>query len=281
MTAVLGAARLLSAHREALPGTVVFLFQPDEEGNGGAQRMMEAGVLEGVDAVFGAHVTPDLSAGHVGVRYGKFYAASDTFRVTLTGRSAHGAEREKGVDALAGAARIILKLLEIPQNFPGERCVLSVGTLHAGTAGNIVADRAEFAGIIRTLGSDARAQMRGLLLSTVREAEAASGVRVHCDLRESYPGVVNDEGMTQVVEESARALLGAERVHLVEEPTMTTEDFGYFLQGRPGSFYHVGAGCPVPLHNAAFLPDDRAIVTAAALHAMIAVRAMRMFLEKC
>ena len=95
MTAALGAARLLAARRESLRGTVVFLFQPDEEGRGGAERMIAAGALEGVDAVFGAHVSPELPLGQVGVRCGKFYAAPDTFRVVVHGVSAHGATREK------------------------------------------------------------------------------------------------------------------------------------------------------------------------------------------
>nr|MCR5826543.1 amidohydrolase [Oscillospiraceae bacterium] len=135
MAAALGAARLLAAQQETLPGEVLFFFQPDEEGNGGAQRMIDAGVLEGVDAVFGCHVAPDLPLGTVAVRYGKFYAASDTFRVTLTGKSAHGAQRELGVDALAAAAELVTALLSLPSAFPHERSVVSVGTLHAGTAG--------------------------------------------------------------------------------------------------------------------------------------------------
>ena len=156
MAAALGAARVLAARREEMAGSVVFLFQPDEEGRGGARRMIGAGALEGVDAIFGAHVSPDLPAGSVGVRYGKFYAASDTFRVTVLGKSAHGATREKGIDALGAAAALAERLIALPAELPGERAVLSVGTLHAGIAGNILADRAELTGIIRTLGPAAR-----------------------------------------------------------------------------------------------------------------------------
>ena len=105
MTAAVGAAMLLAAHRETFCGSVRFLFQPDEEGSGGAQRFVDAGCLRGVDAVFGAHVSPELPLGTVGVRYGKFYAASDTFSITVRGKSAHGAEPEKGIDALQAAAQ--------------------------------------------------------------------------------------------------------------------------------------------------------------------------------
>ncbi len=269
MTAALGAARLLAARRGELSGTVVFLFQPDEEGDGGAQRMIDAGALNGVDAVFGCHVSPELPAGHVGVRYGKFYAASDTFRITLAGKSAHGAEREKGVDALAAAAELVPALLALPESFPREKSVVSVGTLRAGTAGNIVAERAELAGIIRTLGQDMRAAMRERFKQTVEETARRCGVGADYDLRESYPGVVNDGNMTRLVQDAATALLGAERVETITEPTMTTEDFGCFLLRRPGSFYHIGAGCALPLHSTAFLPSDGAAVAAAALHAAV------------
>ncbi len=273
LAALLGAAKLLARRRAELCGTVVFLFQPDEEGSGGARRMIDAGVLSGVDAVFGCHVSPELPAGHVGVRYGKFYAASDTFRVTLTGKSAHGAEREKGVDALEAAAEMVSAVLSL--RIPNERSVVSVGTLHAGTAGNIIAERAEFTGILRTLGQVSRKNMRALFKRTVEHVARRHGVGCDCDLRESYPGVVNDSAMTRLVQDAASALLGAERVQVIAEPTMTTEDFGCFLLERPGSFYHVGAGCALPLHNSAFLPDDAAIVTAAALHCAVAEACLR------
>lgn len=269
MAAALGAAKLLAACREELPGTVLFLFQPDEEGSGGAQRMIDAGVLDDVDAVFGCHVSPDLPAGYVGVRYGKFYAASDTFCITLTGKSAHGAERENGVDALAAAAEMVTALLSLPKSFPQERSVVSVGTLHSGTAGNIISDRAELSGIIRTLGQENREAMRARFSRVIEALARRHGVGLDYELRRSYPGVVNDREMTRLVQDTASTLLGADRVRVIAEPTMTTEDFGYFLQKKPGSFYHVGAGCALPLHNTAFLPDEAAIITAAALHTAI------------
>ena len=269
MTAALGAARLLAERRDVLPGSVAFLFQPDEEGRGGAQRMIDAGALEGVDAVFGAHVSPDLPAGHVGVRYGKFYAASNPFRVVVRGVSAHGAEREKGVDALGAAAALVCRLIDLPKSLPDGPCVLTVGTFNAGTAENVLADRAEFGGIIRTLGPDARSEMKRLFRRTADEVASQWGATAEVALTESYPGVVNDDAMTALAERAARKLLGDDRVHRIERPTMTTEDFGLFLQERPGSFYHIGAGCPLPLHNTAFLPDARAAVTAAAVHAAV------------
>ena len=268
VAAALGAAKLLAAHRDELPGSVVFLFQPDEEGDGGAQRMIDAGALDSVDAVFGGHVSPELPAGTVGMRYGKFYAAADRFHIVLTGRSCHGAEREKGVDALAAAARLVTALLALPDE-TDERCVITVGTLHAGTAENIVPGSAELRGILRTLGPDARRTMRERITETVMDIARETGTEPDLKLFRGYPGVVNDNAMTELAESTARELLGRGNVREIGVPTMTTEDFGVFLAQKPGSYYHIGAGCPVPLHNPAFLPSPDAVVTAAALHAAV------------
>lgn len=270
LSAALGAAMLLAKHREELPGTVKFFFQPDEEGEGGAQRMIDAGCLSGVDAVFGAHVTPELGAGQIGVKYGKFYAASDVFHIVLHGKGCHGAEREKGVDALAAAARLVPELIALPEQIPGERCVVSVGSLHSGTAGNIVSDRAELKGIIRTLGTDTRTAMRGLFKDTVRRVAIETDTKADVILRESYPGVVNHDRASALVERTAKAVFGDAQVSVIDASTMKTEDFGYFLASRPGAYYHVGAGCELPLHNPAFLPTADAVITAAALHASVA-----------
>ena len=119
------------------------------------------GCLRGVDAVFGAHVSPELPLGSVGIRYGKFYAASDTFSITVHGKSAHGAEPEKGIDALQAAAQLAVRLTALSGTaLNGERCAVTVGTLQAGTAVNVVADTAQLTGILRTLGPDSRARMR-------------------------------------------------------------------------------------------------------------------------
>ena len=269
MAAALGAARLLAEHRDALKGSVVFLFQPDEEGRGGAQRMIEAGALEGVDAVFGAHVSPDLPAGPRGRALRQVLRRLGHLQIVVNGVSAHGAEREKGIDALGAAAALVSRLIDLPKRLPGERAVLSVGSFHAGTAENALADRAEFAGIIRTLGPAARSELKRLFRLAVDEVTAAWGATAEVTLRESYPGVVNDDAMTALAERAARSLLGDDRVHVIDRPTMTTEDFGYFLMEKPGSFYHIGAGCSLPLHNTAFLPDEQAPVVAAAVHAAV------------
>lgn len=136
---LIGAALALAHDKEHLNGTVVFIFQPDEEGNGGAQRLIDAGALDGVDAVFGCHVAPDLAEGKVGIRYGKFYAASDTFDVIIRGKASHGAQPENGIDALVTAAKAISSIDEIHRS-ETDRCAVSVGMMQAGTVRNTIAD---------------------------------------------------------------------------------------------------------------------------------------------
>jgi amidohydrolase len=273
MTAALGAALLLAQNRETLSGQVKFFFQPDEEGDGGAQRMIQAGCLAEppVEAVFGAHVSPDLPAGTVGVRYGKFYAASNPFSVTFHGQSAHGAQPEKAVSALTAAAHAACALEALPEQLTQEngRTILSLGTLHSGTAGNIIPDTAVFSGILRTLGDDARQKAIQALKNTVSQVAQARHVTADITVRDSYPGVVNHDGMTHLVEQAAVSLLGQDKVTVLPEPTMTTEDFGYFLQNTPGCFYHIGVGGDAPLHNPCFYPADDLLAQAAALHAWV------------
>ena len=274
MTAAVGAAILLAMHRKTLCGSVRFLFQPDEEGCGGAQRFVDAGCLHGVDAVFGAHVSPELPLGSVGIRYGKFYAASDTFSITIRGKSAHGAEPEKGIDALQAAAQLAVRLVSLRGALNGERCAVTVGTLQAGTAINVVADTAQLTGILRTLGPDSRVRMRTLVTDTAAEVAMQTGTQIDVQLCASYPGIVNDDGASRLVHEIAMQLLGKPCVAVLQQPTLMTEDFGYYLSAAYGCFYHVGAGCSAPLHSPQFLPDIRAAVTAAALHAAVLERTL-------
>ena len=269
MTSALCAAKLLSENRDKLNGDVVFLFQPDEEGYGGAQRMIEAGALEGVSAVFGGHVAPELPLGTVGIRYGKFYAASDEMKVTVNGVSCHGATPEKGVSALLAASEIICEISKLT-TYTGDRRVVTVGSLHAGTAGNIIPARAEFAGIIRTLGPENRKATKAKVLSIIHDTAAKYGATADVHFFSSYDGVVNTDDETRIMEQTARKLLGDASVCIIDKPTMTTEDFGYFIFASSGSFCAIGAGCSEPLHSSHFLPDTKAAIYAGALYAATA-----------
>ena len=267
--AVLGAAMILSEQRKKLCGSVRFFFEPDEEGYGGAARMIAAGCMEGVDVVFGAHVAPDLPMGVIGVRYGKFYAASDLFTVKIHGRPAHGAQPEKGIDALAAAAETVCKVRRLPAERISDPSVLNVGKFTSGTADNIVADTAEFSGTMRTLGPADRAALKQAFCETVEQVSSKYGAKSEIKFHESYGGIVNTDEETQLVQQRAETLFGKSSVRVITTPTMTTEDFGCFIDAAKGSFYHIGAGCSAPLHSSRFLPEPDTIIRLAALHADI------------
>ncbi|MBR4426919.1 MAG: amidohydrolase, partial [Spirochaetales bacterium] len=218
MTAALGAAKLLASKRNDLKGDIVFLFQPDEEGKGGAQRMIEAGAVEGVKAVFGGHVSPDLPLGTVGIRYGKFYAASDVITVKVHGKSCHGATPEKGADALLAAVEMIEKLSALKPS-SGDRAVLTIGEFRSGTACNIIADEAVFRGIVRTLGNADREEMRCLIKAVTEEVSERYNVKSELELSYSYGGVVNTDTETALMEESAVQVLGQDHVVRIQQPT--------------------------------------------------------------
>ena len=265
ITGALGAAMILQSHRDELPGTVTFIFQPNEEGDGGAKRMIDAGCLDGVSAVFGCHVDPALPAGHVGIKYGDFYAASATWKLTVIGKSAHGAQRDKGIDSIEAASHIVPEILRIPGG------VVSVGKFHAGTANNILAGKAELAGIIRTYGLDKRSAMCRELETVCADVAGRFGAKSECVITDSCVGVVNDnDKLTALCERSARETFGGERVDIISKPLFISEDFGSYILARTGCFYHIGAGCEYPLHSDKFLPLPDAIITASAMHSMSA-----------
>ena len=283
--ALLGAARVLSPRRDAIKGNVKLFFQPDEEGSGGAQRMIDAGCLDDpkVDAVFGAHVDPDLPAGVIGIRYGKAYAASDVFRITVHGAGCHGASPEAGIDPIAIGAQVVTALQQIVsrRTSPTDSAVVTVGSFHAGEQVNVIPDRAIIGGILRTLGPDMRANVREQLLRVADGVCEAMGARAEIEIRESYPGVVNWDESCDLVRDVVRSLLGPDRVRVIDAPTMGTEDFGCFIRDIPGAFYKIGVrnpeiGATQPIHSPRFIADEAAMAPLIAVHVGTVLR----FLEK-
>jgi amidohydrolase len=267
--ALVGAAVLLKNHQAELPGKIRLIFQMDEEGEGGAERMIRAGALDGVSHIFGCHINPSLPTGRCGIRYGRFYAAAMKFDLTVKGKSAHGAEPEKGIDALYAGAVLSQRLKELTGLYDGTRCVVNVGTFHAGQVRNILCDEACLSGIIRTPGLDLRRLLKDRFVAIVRQVEKETGTGIEVNLVEGYPGVENEPVSTAYVEQEARAVLGDQEVEILTEPTMTTEDFGCYLMKVPGCFFHMGVGSPYPLHNSRMCPDERALPILSGLEASL------------
>lgn len=262
--ALLGTALVLSKNKDKFSGKVRFVFEPDEELLGGAERLIEKGVMEEADCVFGMHVRPDIKEGNVEVKFGKSYAAADVFEIEVKGKSTHGAEPQKGVDAIAVACHIVSALQTIVSRnvAPADSAVISVCTFNGGTVCNQLAEKAVFGGIIRSLGAETRKKLQNRLKETTVGIAEAMGAGCEVRIRESYPGIVNEDTMTEYIKKCASDILGKENVRVSDAPLMTSEDFGFYLEKAKGTFFHVGCECESPLHSDTFNPKESAIITA-------------------
>ncbi len=278
--ALLGAAELLKKRQGALAGAVRLFFQPDEEGDGGAARMIAAGCMENphVDAMLCCHVESGIPTGTAAVRAGPICAASNPFSVTLRGRGTHGAKPHLGTDVIAAGAQIITALQTIAsrRTSPAEPVVVTVGSFHSGTAGNVLPEEAVFAGILRTMGGQARERVKDDFRAIVSGIAAGMGVAADIEIFESYPGCRNDPGVTALLRRSAGKILGPENVLELPEPSMGTDDFGCFSDAAPGCYYYIGVGneekgFTCPNHNPHFAADPDALPLAAAVEAQAAI----------
>ena len=265
----LGAAKILSEHTDVLHGNILFVFQPDEEGEGGAERLIQKNILANVNAVYGIHVDPTLPAGTIGIKYGSFYAAAGKFDITVQGKSAHGAQREKGIDAINCAAEIITSINQMNGKMDDERIVATIGTIHAGNARNILCGQADMQGIIRTFGEERREKAHQQILHILEKADEKNGTRTKLHWEDGYCGIINHDAETKIAEEAAREMF-PENTVILQEPMMTTEDFGYYLKEKQGCFYHLGVESAYPLHSQKFNPKENAIAVGIAMHCMTA-----------
>ncbi len=284
-TGLVGAARLLAeehTHGTLPSGTVRLIFQPseegtDDEGESGAMRMIADGAMSGVHAVVGLHVSPEQPAGRIFVRPGAFMAGAEELRVTVRGKSSHAARPHLGIDALLLAAKglVAAKAAANAALDATELGVLSFGKLEAGTAGNIIADKAVLHGTLRYFDQDVKAR----LVTAVTEACVsleASGAEVTVEVGPGFPPLVNDEAVTTCVSEALGELLGEDAV-VACEPEMTAEDFAYLALEAPGVFFWLGASLPDAreLHHPRFDIDESVLPVGAAALAHSAITLLR------
>jgi len=245
VTILLGVARLLTAQRDRFAGTVKLLFQPCEETvPGGAAWMIRDGALEDphVDAIFGLHLAQFLPVGTVGVNAGPVMAAGRFFKVNVQGRGGHGAVPHLSKDPIVAAVEMISALQTVvARNVdPMETAVLSVGTINAGIASNVIPDSLEFSGTHRTFSQEVERLVSERFVTIVEGVAAAHGVTVEIDMPVGLPAVVNDPAMADVVRRAAIRTVGEEKT-VPGVPWMASEDFAYYLNERPGCFFFVGS----------------------------------------
>lgn len=276
---LLGAARLLSAHREELAGNVVFMFQPGEEGHFGAHFMIQEGVLEGVDAAFAIHITPLLPPGRIGTRPGPLLASADVFSATIRGRGGHASMPHDCADPIPVACEAVQAL----QSFVTRRIdvfdpvVLTVARIQAGTTSNVIPESAEIEGTLRALSARTRERAVAGLRRVVEGIAAAHGLEAETRHFAGYPVTVNEPRFTRFALEVARDVLGPGAGVEMPAPVMGAEDFSYVLERVPGAMVFLGVRPdgvehPAPCHSNRMLLDEDALAGGTALHAAIAMR---------
>jgi hippurate hydrolase len=285
MAMLIGAARLLSQHRERIAGRIIFAFQPGEEGYAGASVMIEEGLLERYgrpDAAFALHVSPTDPCGQVSTRPGFVMAGAGTFTIAIKGRGGHPALPHHALDPIPIACEIVLAL----QTYVTRRvkafepAVLTVTSLQAGSSevGAIPAT-ATLAGTIRAVSEETRVQLFGALRDLAANIAAAHGVQAEVNIEPGYPPVVNHVVGVEAVAKISGQMLGQDRFRLLPTPIMPSEDFGYILQHIPGAIAFLGARPegqdPVShVHSPRLLLNEDALAVGVALHAALALHVL-------
>jgi amidohydrolase len=265
----LGAALLL-AGRPAR-GDVVVVLQPAEEVGEGARALLEAGALDGVRAIFGAHVDRRFAVGEVVAQAGPLAASADMFTIELAGRGAHGARPHESADPIVGASALVTALQTIVARRldPAQPGVVTVGTLHAGTAPNVIPERASLSGTVRATTPAARALLLGEVRRLAESVAAAYGLTADVRTPPGTPPLVNDATAARWAREAAERVLGPAAVVPLGTTNMGGEDFAYYLERIPGCFLRVGAREPggtfAPAHSPGFYAAEGALFVGAAV----------------
>jgi amidohydrolase len=274
MTILMGAAKILNSMKGSLKGSVKLLFEPAEETVGGARFMIEEGVLENpkVDAVIGLHVAEGIECGKIGIKKGVVNAASNPFNIKIIGKGGHGAHPEDTVDPIVIASHIILALQsivsrEIP---PTDPAVVTVGSIHAGSAQNIIPEEVNISGIIRTMKSEHREYVIKRVTEIVEGITKIMRGSCEIDIQESYPCLYNNDYMVDMVKECAKEIIGQDNVIDMDKPSMGVESFAYFSLERPSAFYFLGSGntekgITHPAHGSFFDIDENCLPIAVAI----------------
>lgn len=280
---LLATAKLLMKHRRALPVNVKFIFQPAEESPpGGARPMIEAGVLEQppVSQIFAIHCDTSIKTGRIGIKSGVAMANADNMEITVLGKGGHAARPHQSIDAIVVTAEIVSALQTIVSRNvnPLEPAVVTLATIQGGTKSNIICDRVEMRGTIRSVTTSMRKRLP-LLISRIACGIASSmGASARCRFVRGYPALKNHESAVQYVREVAAGLFRKSAVIMLEQPVMGGEDFAYYLRKVPGAFVRLGVcdgteRTSYPWHHPKFDIDEKALPMGVALLAGLALKA--------
>ena len=278
-TILLGAAKILNSVKAEIPGNIKLFFEPAEETTGGSSVMIKEGVLENptVNAIIGLHVEEWLEAGTVGLKRGYAYAASNPFTIKIIGKGGHGASPHMTIDPIVIASNVIMSLQnivsrEIP---PTDAAVITIGSIHGGTAQNIIPEEVIISGIIRTMKSEHREYLKTRLIEVVEGT--VNSMRGKCEIliEESYPCLYNNEQLSDIFERKAGEVIGESNVYKLDTPTLGVESFAYFANERPSLFYFLGSGNKAkgivnPAHGSLFDIDESCLSIGTAMQCKLA-----------
>jgi len=267
MAIALTVAKILARHQAELAGKVKFVFQPAEEGPGGAKPMIEEGVLKDPrpDRALGLHLWNSLPVGVVGIRPGPTFACLDAIDIVIRGKGGHGAKPHQTVDPIVASAQVItaLQTMVSREIDPIKPAVLSIGTIEGGHAYNIIANEVKMTGTVRAFDLELRKTLPERIERIVKGATSAMRAEYEFEYRFGYPPLVNDEAVCNWIKEIAAEVVGEENIKLAD-PTMGGEDMAYFLQEVPGCYLFLGSaneekGLNKPHHNPEFNFDEAAL----------------------
>jgi amidohydrolase len=280
---LLAAAKHLSKHRN-FDGTVYLIFQPAEEGGGGAREMIKDGIFDKfpMEAVFGAHNWPGMPVGTVGLNPGAVMASSNAFRVVIKGKGSHAALPYMGIDPIPVACQMVMAWQTIitRNRKPIDPGVISATMIHTGEAINVVPDSAEIRGTVRTFSMETLDLIERRMREVAEHTSAAFGATCEFEFQRTYPPTINDAAQTEFVRQALTSVVGADNI-VPFEPTMGAEDFSFFLQAKPGCYFMLGNGDgehrlgghgmgPCMLHNPSYDFNDELIPVGASAWVRIA-----------
>lgn len=261
---LLGAAMILNELKDQFKGNIKLVFQPAEENEGGALPMIEAGVMENpkVDAAFGCHLWGNLKEGQIELKKGPMMASPDMFNIKIIGRGGHAALPHLSIDPISISAQVINEFQTIisRRKNPVQPAVISVSMIHGGETHNVIPNTVEMCGTIRVFDKEVRKWIPEAMESVLKHVTETNGASYEFYVEKRFPPLINDSAMTELVEKSAVKLWGSERVEWSDTPNMGGEDFAYFAEHVPSSFFFVGIAPdesePVSHHHPKFAWND-------------------------
>lgn len=277
---LLGTAIVLADMRESLKGRVMFLFQPAEESISGAKAMINDGALDAEvpGAIVALHCLPEMEVGSVGHKAGMMTAAADSIDIVIKGKSGHASRPHQTIDAVLVSSMVINAIHHIVsrKTNPLHPAVISIGVINGGSAKNIIADRVEMEGTVRTLDSGLRERMPTIIEEVIKGVTASMGAEYEFTYTLECPAVVNDPYVDELISSCACDILGRESTIELGEPMMGSEDFALFTEKMPGALFRLGTGnrekgIVAPLHNPHFDIDEEAIIIGTRMMSWIAV----------